>query len=79
MYHLMSKGIIHREITITRLDDISIAPFFSIISNFYQEDLFCIFITTTYHVIYMRIHALLNQGPKKSQSFGVLFCQGQTH
>ena len=23
MYHLMSKGIIHREITITRLDDIS--------------------------------------------------------
>ena len=70
------------EITITRLDDISALRHFFPLSAIFTKRIsffFCIFITTLHHVIYMRIHALLNQGPKKSLSFWVLFCQGQTH
>ena len=66
------------EITITRLDDISALRHFFPLSAIFTKRIsfFCIFITTLHHVIYMRIHALLNQGPKKKPVFWGVILSG---
>ena len=69
------------EITITRLDDISALRHFFFFFHYQQflprgSPFFCIFITTLHHVIYMRIHALLNQGPKKNPVFWGVILSG---
>ena len=72
----MSKGIIHREITITRLDDISIAPFFFHYQQFLPRGSFLHFY---HHYISRDLYAHTRpskSGPEKKPVFWGVILSG---